>query len=262
LSDGPLLLLSPHPDDAALSCAALLAREKPIDVLTALAGDPDPPVQGQWDLVTGFGDSAESRAVRLAEETAAFARGPHRLTLLDLLEVQHLVGPRKPADAEAINKAVSSWVDRNPGGTVVIPACAGRAPGRIRTRVQRLIRSNRPARHPDHVFVREATLDALDSRNDAHLLLYEEFPYRWGGTADAEVKRVADARSFSTELLVVRVDRLLKVARIGAYPSQTRFLSVGEKRVDTAEDLPEDERYWLVTERLHGLAPKTRSGAR
>ena len=40
---GPLLLVSPHLDDAALSCAALLERDEPITVLDVftLVHEPD-----------------------------------------------------------------------------------------------------------------------------------------------------------------------------------------------------------------------------
>src|SRR5436305_1067911 len=80
LREEPLLLVSPHPDDAALSCAALLARVEPIDVLTVFAGSPDPPSQGSWDRVTGFVDSTESSGDgrRTATSTATCAMAPSR----------------------------------------------------------------------------------------------------------------------------------------------------------------------------------------
>src|SRR5262249_12184752 len=187
LREEPLLLLSPHPDDVALSCAALLARAEPIDVLTVFAGSPDPPRQGSWDRVTGFVDSNESRPVRLAEERAAFAGGPHRLALLDVLEAQYLTGPRPPGDARPIAAAVVGWLEPHPRGLVAAPAGAGRAPQRLRTRVRRLVGAGStytPARHPDHVFVRDAVLDVLQSREDARPVLYEEFPYLWTRAAD------------------------------------------------------------------------------
>src|SRR5262249_41968225 len=90
---GPLLLVSPHMDHAALSCHALLDREEPVDVLTVFAGRPDPPRQGDWDRACGFRDSSEATAARLEEERRALSGTAHRLSLLTLLESQHVEGP-------------------------------------------------------------------------------------------------------------------------------------------------------------------------
>ena len=246
LREAPLLLVSPHPDDAALSCAALLARVEPIDVLTVFAGSPDPPSQGSWDRVTGFVDSTESMPVRLAEERAAFARGPHRLVLLDVVEAQYLTGPRPPGDAKPIAAAVVDWLERHPRGVVAAPAGAGRAPRRLRTRIRRLVGEDTPTRHPDHLFVRDAVLDALESCGDPRPVLYEELPYLWGRAADREVERVVRGRGLVAEHIVVPLDRRAKAARIGIYATQAPHLEVRGRRVDYVEDLPERERFWLL----------------
>ena len=47
-AEGRLLILSPHLDDAALSCAALIERDRAADVLTVFDGEPDPPRAGAW----------------------------------------------------------------------------------------------------------------------------------------------------------------------------------------------------------------------
>jgi hypothetical protein len=244
-----LLLLSPHFDDVALSCAALLAREKPIDVLTVLAGAPEPPRQGAWDHVTGFADSTESRRARRAEEQAGFADSPHRLAFLDLLELEYLTGPRAPSDAQSIAATASRWLEQNPCGVVALPAGAGRKPGSLLARLRRLTGASAPLRHPDHLFVRDAALDMAVSRADARAVLYEEFPYVWGGAADGEVRRLARSRSLSAECVALQVDRRCKAARIAVYASQVPHLSVGGRRVDLAEDLPEEERYWILSRR-------------
>ena len=249
LREEPLLLVSPHPDDAAFSCAALLARLKPIDVLTVFAGSPDPPRQGAWDRVTGFVDSTESMPVRLAEERAAFAGGPHRLILLDVVDAQYLTGPRPPSDAKPIAAAVVDWLEHHPRGVVAAPAGAGRARQRLRTRVRRLVGADdpdTPTPHPDHLFVRDAVLDALESREDARPVLYEELPYLWGRAADREVERVVRGRGLTAEHVAVPVDRRAKAARIGVYATQAPHLDVRGRRVEYVEDLPERERFWLL----------------
>jgi LmbE family N-acetylglucosaminyl deacetylase len=244
LRDAPLLLLSAHFDDAVLSCAALIAREKPIDLLTVFAGNPAPPRQGDWDRVTGFVDSAESRRVRRAEEHSAFADTPHRLGFLDLVEAEYLTGRRARNDAKPIAAATSRWLEQNSGGVVAVPAGAGRNPGVITT-VRRRVGTRVPLRHPDHLFLRDAALDAVASL-DAQAVLYEELPYLWGEAAEGEVRRITRSRGLFAERVVVQVDIRSKAARIAVYASQVPHLTVRGRRVDVAEHLPEEERYWIL----------------
>jgi hypothetical protein len=168
------------------------------------------------------------------------------LVLLDVVEEQYLTGPRPPADAKPIAAAVVDWLEHHPRGAVAAPAGAGRAPRRLPTRVRRLVGRDTPTRHPDHLFVRDAVLDALESRVDARPVLYEEFPYLWGQAADREVERVVRGRGLTAEHVVVPLDRLVKAARIGIYATQTPHLDVRGRHVDYLEDLPEHERFWLL----------------
>jgi GlcNAc-PI de-N-acetylase len=256
LRNGPLLLVSPHPDDAALSCAALIARDEPIDILTVFTRTPDPPQQGPWDRDTGFASSADSMPMRLREERTAFASTPHRLALLGALEIQYVPDARPPRDAEMLAAALVSWLERHPDGVVAVPAGAGLIPGRIRSRMHRLLGRHGPVRHPDHTFVRDVALDALASHEGAQAVLYEELPYLWGMPADGEVRRVARERGTVSERVVVAVDRVSKAGRIATYETQVPALVDRGRRVDVADDLPDNERYWLLAER-----PVLRPGA-
>jgi GlcNAc-PI de-N-acetylase len=244
-----MLLVSPHPDDVALSCAALIAREEPIDVLTVFTRAPDPPQQGSWDRVTGFASSADSMPIRLREERTALASTPHRLALLGALEIQYLTDARPPGDAEMLAAAVVSWLESHPDGAVAVPAGAGLTPGRVRTRMRRLLGRQGPARHPDHTFVRDVVLDAVASHEGARAVLYEELPYLWGKPADGEVSRVTRGGGTVPERVVVGVDRVAKAGRIATYETQFPALVDRGRRVHVADDLPENERYWLLGER-------------
>jgi LmbE family N-acetylglucosaminyl deacetylase len=246
LNDEPLLLLSPHCDDAVLSCAALLARERPIDLMTVFTGAPDPPQQSAWDRTTGFANSAASVPVRRAEEEAALASTPHTLTFLDLIEAEYLDGPRRPADRATLTAAVEAWLDRHPGGIVVAPAGAGSSAGRVRTRARRLLGRASRTRHPDHVFVRETALELALSSPGLRVVLYEELPYSWDEAADKEVRRLVLRRRAVATLVTVPVDTRAKAARIAVYESQTPHLVVAGRRVDFADDLPREERYWTL----------------
>jgi hypothetical protein len=99
------------------------------------------------------------------------------------------------------------------------------------------------------VFVRDAALDAVASYPTARTVLYEEFPYLWGEVADVEVGRITRSRGLLAECAVVPIDRASKAARIAVYASQAPHLSVRGKRVDLAENLPEEERYWILLNR-------------
>lgn len=232
---GPLLLLSPHFDDAALSCGALLDRGEPVHVVTVLAGEPAPPRRGQWDERCGFRDSAESIATRRAEDERALAG--HRLTFLQLPEAQYLDGARPAGHAEVVAAAMADAV-----GTVVVPAGAGWSGGPLRRRTRRAFRRRvDPARHPDHVFVREAALAAVGERR---VLLYEELPYSLAGGADHEAARAARTLRRKAVPLELPVDREEKARRLARYESQLPF--IWDERLDDPSALPGAERYWLL----------------
>ena len=71
---GPLLVLSPHFDDAALSCGALLARTEPLTVLDVFTRRPEPEQATEWDRRCGFRGSDEAMAARFATLPAAWQR--------------------------------------------------------------------------------------------------------------------------------------------------------------------------------------------
>lgn len=245
---GPLLVVSPHLDDAALSCAVLLDRGEPVDVLTVFAGEPQPPRRGWWDEVCGFASSADSMAVRRDEEEAALAPGAHRIRLLDLLELQHFDGPRPAGEGDDIATGVRDWLADVGGGTVAVPAGAGWAPRWLPPRLaQKLRRPRGPEPHGDHVFTRDALLRS--TLENASLVFYEEVPYLWGGGAARAARRAASAYGLRAELEVVPVDREGKARRLAAYTSQIPHLSPPEGRLDSPAVLPAEERYWRLRPR-------------
>lgn len=75
LAGRPVLVVSPHLDDAALSAFALLrVAEQPPTVLTVFDGVPVRPLVRSWDLVCGFRDSTEAMRTRRAENAEAMDR--------------------------------------------------------------------------------------------------------------------------------------------------------------------------------------------
>jgi hypothetical protein len=246
-------VVSPHFDDAALSCAALLDRGEAVDVLTVCGGRPNPPRTGAWDRWTGFPDSDASTAARRNEEVAAFEGSPHRLATLDLCEAQYLEQPRPEADGQAVTEALTEWAGAD-GGTVAIPAGAGRRK-LASAKVERLLQGlGRPPQHPDHLFVRDRALDAFAGREGIDVLLYEELPHLWGRKADREVAKLARSLGLAIRLLELPVDRRAKAERIAPYESQVPYIYPNRGRLDDERTLPPTERYWRLT-------PSTVAGA-
>jgi hypothetical protein len=245
---GALLVVSPHLDDAALSCAALLDRGEPVDVLTVFSGEPEPARQGWWDERCGFASSAESMPTRRREEERALAPDGHRIHLLDLLEQQHFDGPRPTREADRIAEAVRDRLAEMGEGSVALPAGAGWAPFWLPTRVAKRLREPRgPEPHDDHVFTRDALLRA--DLGAASLILYEELPYLWGGSASRAARRAAAAHGYRAHVDEVPVDRERKAERLAAYSTQIPHLSPPEGRLDSPDVLPPTERYWRLSRR-------------
>jgi LmbE family N-acetylglucosaminyl deacetylase len=238
LFESSLLVLSPHFDDAALSCAALLARRRPVDVATVFAGTPTRPVQSTWDRQAGFRDSTDAMRARRQEEETAFAGSGHRLRALDLLDVSYLAGRRDAADERALQTFVTAWFDEEPSGVVAVPAGAGRRRGTAGIRARRALGLEPLAQHPDHLFVRDVVLHMLPP--ERIVVLYEEMPYCFGKGADDEASRVLGGRDVDS--VVLPVDRVAKAQRIAAYRTQIGML---RGRIASAEHLPVGERYWI-----------------
>jgi hypothetical protein len=245
---GPILVVAPHQDDAALSCAALLAATGPVDVLTVFTGLPEPPRTGWWDVECGFADSGESVPLRNDEERRALEPAVRRLELLGLLEAQHLDGERPESDRARLAEAVVGWVElEGPAATVAVPVGAGWRPGFVSAQLVRAGLARNPGARPSpaHLYVRDVVLDALAGR-PARLLAYEELPYLWGGRGESEAQRVARARGLHATPHVVEVDRRAKAERIAVYASQIPHISPPTGRLDDPSVLPAEECYWQL----------------
>jgi LmbE family N-acetylglucosaminyl deacetylase len=239
-------VVSPHLDDAALSCAALLDREEPLDILTVFTGVTDHPLQSGWDKLTGFSSSLESMAARREENRRAFQDSGHRLHYLDLLEREYAPQPRPASDRNAIVAAVRQWMEGVGTGVVTLPAGAG-SRSRWRFKLNRRIgREAGRLQHPDHIFVRDAALDAL-AGTGCDVLLYEEVPYLFSRAADSAVASLESRIGVGSIARSTEIDRLRKANRIAAYRSQLPYLCPNGLRLDVPDSLPLIERYWRLT---------------
>jgi LmbE family N-acetylglucosaminyl deacetylase len=243
--------VSPHYDDAALSCSALLDRAEPLTVLDVFTQVPEPEQHTEWDRLCGFEGSSDAFRARVAEEAAAFAGTPHELLEAGLLDAQYRPGLLAEQDAARLVGAIEGWVDRcGAPCTVALPAGAGLPVGSRPTLLARL-RARRAGHatsisHADHLAARDIGVELLRARPDVTIWLYEELPYLWSRRADAVVPLVARWAERDAELVTLAVDRERKAVRLAAYASQLPRLFADTAPDRLARRLPVVERYWSL----------------
>jgi LmbE family N-acetylglucosaminyl deacetylase len=220
-SMGPIVILSPHFDDAVLSCWDLLAGGHDVRVVNVFAGAPEPGTAGWWDdLAGGDVDAASSVRRRAREDRRALAPLGRRSRNLAFLDAQYRSGPQPlVALVDAVRRALP------PGALVLGPAAVTAQPRD----------AARPAHmgygpHPDHVAARSAALALRDEGFAAGL--YADLPHAsglTGGKAAAWDEAFARA-GLALDGLAPVVRRLgpeafeRKLAGVRAYASQVAML--------------------------------------
>lgn len=143
--------MSPHLDDAVLSCWSVLREHRELIVVNVFTAAPnDESLLTPYDRIAGAGSSATMMRARVREDRDALALAGHSPVNLDLLEAAY-------RDRAPSVDAVLSALDRH------VPATAGvLAPAAI-------------GLHPDHVLVRSAAIRL--ARAGVPVLLYADLPY-------------------------------------------------------------------------------------
>jgi LmbE family N-acetylglucosaminyl deacetylase len=221
-------VISPHLDDAALSCALLLAANPGSSVTTVFAGGP-PSVRPltEWDRLAGyFPDGADVAGIRRGEDISASALLRAKPVHLEYWDRQYRgdrYGYQGPDEEELREAITAELLQRGPADYWVIPLGLG---------------------HPDHRLVAEAGL-TLAEREAGEFYLYEELPY--AAELKSEVvsrKRDLAERGFVLKedpALDISDDRGLKSAVIRCHVSQRRLL---RRRVWRTRRQP--ERVWKL----------------
>lgn len=283
----PMLIVSPHLDDAALSCWTLLDRPG-VEVLTAFAGRPTEPVSASHDALAGFPDSDAAMDARLAEDRAALDGFGVASRRLDLLDLAYAPLPRSADDAERLATAVQDWIAAARGAhrpVVLLPAGTGHMAGvpetatsrrgegatqavTARSRAKNIAgalggrwiahqiflwkKSRGTARrsfaHPDHLFVRNAVLGGLLAESAVQVVLYEELPYLWSRAGEHAVAEAQSRLGFSARETALPVCRDAKAGRIGVYASQLPQLDPVGRRLEQPSSLPDRERFWVLSQ--------------
>ena len=146
-----LVVLSPHLDDAVLSCWHLLAGSEAVTVVNVFTGSPPPGTQPpRWDRETGADDPVARMRQRREEDRRALGSVGRASVNLGLLDAQYgrVRSPIRPLLAR-----LQRW--RDPATVLYAPAALGR--------------------HPDHEVVRDAALDL--GRAGWRVVLYADLPH-------------------------------------------------------------------------------------
>jgi LmbE family N-acetylglucosaminyl deacetylase len=225
------LYLSPHLDDAALSCGGSIARATAagddVDVLTLFAGDE--PAEAATPLVTRLFElwelpAGEVMRCRREEDRAACARLGARPSWGEELEAIHR---RHPESGAPLYPDLRSLFGP--------PAAVEEAlVERLAARLRRLAPADRTVAplavggHVDHRLLRTAAERVFG----ADLRYYEEFPYAlWKPLA---VLRVVGLRGFRSESRpLTEGDVAARIEAIGCYASQVNPLFRSRERLDS-----------------------------
>ena len=150
-ADAPVVVLSPHCDDAVLSCWSVLTAPGDVVVVNVFTQVPPAGTLARWDRLAGATDSAAFMRERIEEDRRALALATREPVNLDLVDNQHRGGARPPSHAE-IDRALTAQVAR--ASVVYAPAVLGVV-------------------HPDHLLVREYAL----ALTGVEVRLYADLPY-------------------------------------------------------------------------------------
>ena len=93
-----IVVVSPHLDDAVLSCWSLIDSFEDVAVVTVFTAAPPPGFVSDWDRDTGV-DSATRMAQRTAENRAALAVAGREPVDVGLLECEYPGGGIVPREA-------------------------------------------------------------------------------------------------------------------------------------------------------------------
>ena len=223
----PVCIVSPHLDDAVLSCGHFLAGEEGhgTTVLTVLAGAPQQNHDGYNRLSTGERWAPAAVAKRRAEDSAALALLGSRPHWLGLWDGDFRSGV--PEQVERIASAVGTALAEIRPASVAFPL---------------------GYEHPDHLAVADACAGlAGDPAGDPECewYVYADLPYTLGHP-DGVRARLAGvgARLRLEELVPVPAAGDAKHEAFRLYASQ--YVPVSSELAGFADAVRGEERYWRV----------------
>src|SRR6185437_4005492 len=223
----PLTVVSPHLDDAVLSCAGLIAGAPGTTVLTVFAGFPPArdaatpaqslPGSTSWDQACGFVAGDDVVALRQTEDRAALAHLGATPRWLDYLYRKYVVEPGESATPSGIAAAIREAIGDLKPATVGFPLGLS---------------------HTDHERTHEACFLLLKESPElaANWVAFIDVPYRALYRAQADL-RLARLRELGYELQPLSFNLgERKIAALDEYPSQLKALAESTKNAELPEE--------------------------
>ena len=224
----PLTVVSPHLDDAVLSCAGLIAGAPGTTVLTVFAGFPparDAATPAEflpgYDILgpgqCGFAGGDDVVALRRAEDRAALAHLGATPRWLDFLDSQYVVEPGESARPAEIAAGIRAAIGDLKPATIGFPLGLS---------------------HTDHERTHEACFLLLKESPElaANWVAFIDVPYRALYRAQAD-PRLARLRELGYELEPLSFDLgERKVAALDEYPSQLKALAASTQNAALPEE--------------------------
>ncbi|MGF6612795.1 LmbE family N-acetylglucosaminyl deacetylase [Paraburkholderia sp. WSM4175] len=152
-SNQRLLVISPHLDDAVLSCGLLIAAHPGTVVCTVFTAPPVGNMTTDWDRAAGFADACEAMQARQAEDREALGLLSAIPVHLLFCDAQYHATP----DADELITALNHAVSETKPARIVMPL------GLF---------------HSDHVLVSNACLALMRRQPASPFIAYEDVPYR------------------------------------------------------------------------------------
>lgn len=216
-----MLVISPHLDDAVLSCGNLLASRPGSTVLTVFAGAPHHAAEPvtPWDAACGFRNAHEAIGARRAEDRAALSLLGAQPLWLEFCDSQYGETPPVEELRDALKELLLGLGDE----MVLYPM---------------------GLYHSDHLLVHDASRAALRSLPGARFLVYEDALYR--GMKGVLQQRLAafaahGCRATPARLACDAGTAALKARAVQAYASQLRAFGAGGY-----DDAAQPERFWTL----------------
>ncbi|HZP87222.1 MAG TPA: PIG-L family deacetylase [Burkholderiales bacterium] len=219
----PLLVVSPHLDDAVFSCGVHIAMHASCTVVTLFAGIPESSVNPtDWDHSAGFADGRSAVETRRGEDEQALDALGALPIWLDFLDAQY----EREASVDALARAVEAIIERTAPRSVLMPL------GLF---------------HSDHVVASDALLPRAKQQGDIAWFAYEDALYRaLSGQVQQRLVVLAQRGLVATpaplpESALAASSKRRAVAR---YESQLRAL---DARGISEADIFNPERVWRLT---------------
>jgi LmbE family N-acetylglucosaminyl deacetylase len=225
----PFLYLSPHFDDAALSCGGLLlanaGRGERAVVLTVCAGTPDYGNLPKFAKVQHrqWGNPSDPIATRRAEDQEAARRLGVSTQYLDVLDC---IYRRDARGRPVVFSNHSLFGPARPDEQPVVQRIAQELLARVRRRSEtRILAPLAAGRHVDHQLVRDAARMVLGL--GYNVAWYEDFPYAGTRGAVTRARRAFEGNGWECAVFPIDVER--KIDAIRAYQSQLKSTFHGER---------------------------------